>query len=192
MPGVTRSLRDGTGGAPPPDLPPYADWWWRAGFGTRRSLIAAAPDSDLAPGASLHHDCPLGEVLLHPDGAGLTVEVFGFEGSYFGIALTPPAEAASGLRRRHILRLDVALTGDLPQRVYARLNLRAAGHVTTALRELPDTGGPLRRAEFDIAAAGADTVRLDRFWVDLLFEAPRGARIHLAEAVLVRRPRADL
>ena len=189
MRGLSRSPRRGTADPPPADLPPYADWWWRADFGPPRSLAATGPDAPLSETAALHHDCPLGEVLVRPDGPRATVEVFGFRGTFLGLSIAPVA-ALEGLRRRHVLRVDLHLSGTAA--AFARLNLRAGDTVETQLRDLSAGGDGPRRAEFDLAAARADTARLDHLWIDLLFDAPRAARIVVADTVLVRRPRADL
>ena len=188
MRGFTRSSRRAAD-PPPADLPPYADWWWRADFGPARSLAATGPDTPLSETAVLHHDCPLGEVLVRPDGLRAAVEVFGFRGTFLGLSIAPVA-ALEGLRRRHVLRFDLHLQGAAA--AFARLNLRSGDAVETQLRDLPAGPDGPRRAEFDLAAAGADTLRLDHLWIDLLFDAPRGARIEVADAALIRRPRADL
>lgn len=189
MRGLTRSPRPAAD-PPPADLPPYADWWWRADFGPARSLAANGPDTPLSEAAGLHHDCPLGEVLAQTRGPRVTIEVFGFRGSFLGLSIAPP-DALDGLRRRHVLRFDAVLAGAAAP-AYARLNLRSGDAVETQLRDLgPREDGP-RRAEFDLAATRADTARLDHLWIDLLFDAPGGARIDVSEVTLVRRPRADL
>lgn len=190
MRGIPRGLRPGPGTLPPPDLPPYADWWWRAHFGRPRSVAARGPDTQLSDDAGLHHDCPLGEVLARPDGASVAIEVFGFRGTFLGLSVAP-ADAVRELRRRHVLRLDARIAG-AAMRTYARLNLRFGDAVETQLRELPGEGDGLRRAEFDIAATRTETHRLDHLWFDLLFDAPRGVRLAVCDVLLVRHPRADL
>lgn len=171
-------------------LPPYSDWSWRADFGAPRGFRAEARDSQLAGEITLHHDCPLGEVLVRAGGAEACVEVFGFRGTFLGLALSPP-EVTRDLKRRHVLRLDAGIVG-AKGHVFARLNLRMGATTSTQVREVPCGGLDALRAEFDLAAMDWGATAATHAWIDLLFEAPRGARIHVSDLRLFRYPRADL
>lgn len=181
-----------------PELPLGTDWTWRPD-GWRGPLpdpgeVIAGQASQLSDDLSLHHDCPLSEIAFRQlrnteshAPFGLALEVFGFRGSFLSLSLNLP-EAACDLTPRHVLRLDTVIEADRPLRAFARLNLKHSAGLAQQTSDLPQG----REAEFDLAYAGLGEARIERAWLDLIFNDVAMTRILLRDAVLGRRPRAGL
>ena len=60
------------------------------------------------------------------------------------------------------------------------------------MRELPADGQGEMIAEFDLAYTNINEKRVERAWVDLIFESPEMNLIVLRDLTLSRRPRAEL
>jgi len=183
-------------------LPLGTDWVWRPDPWTGRlsgpGLASVGSGSALGDSVHLFHDCPLAEIGLrqrrNPGERGLPafgveVEVFGFRGSFLSLALELPDAAAQGLRARHLIRLETLAECERPLGLFARLNLQQGPNVAPILRQVSVERGE-RVVEFDLAGTGA--ARVERLWLDLIFEAPAMNRITLRDVRLSRHPRAAL
>lgn len=196
------------GGAAAIARPMGADWAWRPApwrLPLPRPGLAEVPsNTPLGGEATLFHDCRVSEILLRqladPAGAngaaaapfGLRIEVFRFDGSFLSLALDLPEEGCRGLSLRHILTAELDLASEKPLEVFARLNIRHGPNTEQLVREMPSgTPGP-RRAEFDLAYSQVNEKRIERMWLDLIFEGPEMNQIDLADLTLTRRPRAEL
>lgn len=191
-------------GAGLPPLPLGTDWSWRAdawrGPLAKPGLIAASDRHRISDDLSLYHDCPMGEVVLRQsrntredDRApfGLMLEVFGFQGSFLSLATTLPPEAVKGLKSRHLVRVDLLVNSDRPLRAYARLNVKHGPNVAQLVSQVPAKGGAVV-VEFDLAHAKLDDTRIERAWLDLIFNDAAMTGIALRDLVVSRRPRAEL
>jgi hypothetical protein len=191
-------------GAGLPRQPLGTDWSWRAdawrGPLPLPGLIATSDRSRISDDLSLYHDCPLGEVAVRQarntgedDRApfGLGIEVFGFTGSFLSLATTLPPEAVQGLKSRHLLRLDAMIVAERPVRAYARLNVKHGPNVAQLVREIPALTGEVV-VEFDLAYAKIDDTRIEKAWLDLIFNDAAMNGISLRDLVVSRRPRAEL
>ena len=187
-----------------PRQPLGTDWTWRPdvwrGPLARPGTIAATDRTEISDDLVVYHDCPLGEIALRQrrngdpgDRApfGLSVDVFGFRGSFLSLSIRLPDDVARTLRTRHVLRLDAILGADRPVQGFARLNIRHGPNVAQMVSALP---GDRREAmvEFDLAYSGVDDSRIDRAWLDLILNEAAMTRIGLADVALSRRPRAEL
>jgi hypothetical protein len=184
------------------NLPLGTDWVWRPDPWTGRlpasGLASVAAGASLADGVHLFHDCPLAEIGLrqgrNPGGTrlpafGVEVEVFAFRGRFLSLALDLPPEAAQGLRPRHVIRLETVVDCERPLGLFARLNLQQGPNTVPVLRQVSVEQGE-RVVDFDLAPlAGA---RVDKLWLDLIFDAPSMNRIALRDLRLGRHPRAAL
>lgn len=122
---------------------------------------------------------------------GLHVEVLDFKGSFLSLVLDLPHAALIGLTRQHLVRLDTRVALDTPLRVFARLNVEHGPNTERIVRELPrDAAGA--QIEFDLAYSNLDEKRLQRAWIDLIFERPHMTGMTLRDVVLSRRLRAAL
>ena len=191
-------------GAGLPRLPPGTDWAWRAdawrGPLPLPGLIAGAERNRISDDLALYHDCPLGEVMVRQTRSsaaedrapfGLAVEVFGFSGSFLSLAASLPPDAVRGLMTRHLVRVDIVLAGDRPLRGFARLNVRHGPNTAQLVSALPAGGGETV-VEFDLAYAKIDETRIERAWLDLIFNDVAMTGIMLRDLVVSRRPRAEL
>jgi Family of unknown function (DUF6478) len=190
-------------GAGLPRAPLGTDWAWRpdawCGPLSAPGIVAADPRNPISGDLALYHDCPLGEVSVRQirnraeaDRApfGLAIEVFGFRGSFLSLAVTLPEAAIQGLRSRHLIRLDAVLEAERPQRAFARLNVKHGPNVAQLVQEFPAEGRD-KLAEFDLAYAKINETRIERAWLDIIFNDPAQTRIILRDVVLGRRPRAE-
>lgn len=191
-------------GAGLPRQPLGTDWTWRAdawrGPLPQPGLIATSDRSRISDDLSLYHDCPLGEVAVRQirntgedDRApfGLVIEVFGFQGSFLSLATALPPEAVQGLRSRHLVRVDAMIDAERPLRAYARLNVKHGPNVAQLVREMPALTGDVV-VDFDLAYAKIDDTRIERAWLDLIFNDAAMTGINLRDLVVSRRPRAEL
>ena len=189
-------------GAALPPAPLGTDWAWRPdawrGPLSQPGTIAAEKRTQIAEKLALYHDCPLGEIAIRhlrngreEDRApyGLAMEVFGFRGSFLSLAVNLPDEAVTGLKVRHLIRLDAVIEADRPLRAFARLNVKHGPNLAQLVSDLPGEGrGKL--AEFDLAYGRIDESRIERAWLDLIFNDAGQTRITLRDLVISRRPRA--
>ena len=180
------------------------DWAWRPmlwkgpipspGFS---SVPGRAPVCD---GATVFHDCRRSELTVRQirntreaDLApfGFRMDVFRFDGSFLSLVLDLPPEAAQGLKLRHLIRFDVIVEMEKPLEIFARLNIKHGPNVEQIVRELP-LGDEEVMVEFDLAYTKVNEKRVERLWVDLIFEGPEMNQIILRDVTLSRRPRAEL
>lgn len=182
--------------------PLHADWADRpslwAGPVEPSGRAAVPSDTRLGEAATLFHDCPLGELTYRqlrntgPEDTapfGLVVEVFDFEGSYLSIVLELPAPAMRDLGPEHVIGVALTLDTESPLEVFTRLNIRHGPDTEEIVRELPASRGGME-TEFDLGYAGLGGRRVERMWLDLIFEGPRMNRITVSDLTLWRRPRA--
>jgi len=102
-----------------------------------------------------------------------------------------PADATDGLTKRHLIRLDTIIELERPLDIFARLNIRHGPNTEQIVRELPMTS-PENTVEFDLAYASINEKRIERGWIDLIFENPAMSQVILRDVTLSRRPRAAL
>ncbi len=187
-----------------PRLPLGTDWAWRAdawrGPLPQPGGIAVAERTAISDDLALYHDCPLAEIAIRQqrnsgegDRApfGLAIEVFGFRGSFLSLATSLPPEAVQGLKSRHLIRLDALLDADRPLRGFARLNVKHGPNLAQLVSDLPAAGGA-SVVEFDLAYGKIDDTRIERAWLDLIFNDVGMTGITLRDLVVSRRPRAEL
>lgn len=191
-------------GAGLPRTPLGTDWVWRPdAWRGPLSVPGASADADrtqISDDLALYHDCPLREILIRQsrnateaDRApfGLAIEIFGFRGSFLSLATNLPDAVVQGLGTRHLIRMDAVIDADRPFKGFARLNVKHGPNLAQLVSGLPGDGrGKL--AEFDLAYAKIDETRIERVWLDLIFNDAAMTRITLRDMVLSRRPRADV
>ena len=190
------------------NLPGGTDWRWRPSFLSQRITPAgiAAPQSGehLGDEAAVWHDCPSQALILRQmpnrnaaDLApyGLQLETLGFCGSYLSVAINLPPSSLDGLTRSHIVRLDAEGGVERPMSIYARLNVGHGPNTDELLRHLGDLvpGVALSRViEFDLHYLEINEKRLERMWLDLIFEAPQMNSVRIRDLFFSRHLRADM
>lgn len=190
-------------GAGLPRAPLGTDWAWRPdawrGPLSVPGSVAADKRTQISEDLALYHDCPLGEIALRQlrNGLeterapfGLAMEVFGFRGTFLSLATNLPDDAVAGMKVRHLIRLDAVIDADRPLKAFARLNIKHGPNTAQLVQELPVEGrGKL--VEFDLAYAKIDEARIERAWLDLIFNDAAMNRITLRDVTISRRPRAE-
>lgn len=186
------------------ERPLHCDWAWRPSLW--RSAMHPIGASSVKTRSTftdeifLFHDCPLAEIAVRQtrntreeDFApfGLRMEVFAFEGTFLSLAIDLPPSAAEGLKRRHILRLNALVEAEQPLEIFARLNVRHGPNTEQIVRDLSLTPGE-SHVEFDLAHTKLNEKRVDKLWLDLIFENPQMNQITLRDITFTRRPRAEL
>jgi hypothetical protein len=183
--------------------PQDTDWAWRPDL-WRGSLpspgLSSVPSkSMLGDQVTLFHDCHWSELSLRQlrntrerDLApfGLRMDVFRFDGSYLSLAIDLPEDAARGLKRKHLLRLETIVEMEKPLEIFARLNIKHGPNTEQIVRELPLHEEDIM-VEFDLAYTKLNEKRVERLWVDLIFEGPQMNQVILRDLTFSRRPRAD-
>ncbi|TMV76374.1 hypothetical protein FGG78_28395 [Thioclava sp. BHET1] len=189
---------------PPLAPPPGADWIWRAGpwhgplaDPTRAGLRSG---TEICPGLSVFHDSSLEESTLRQlqmpterdlPPLALALDTLGFDGSFLSLVLDLPEDAIRGVERRHLIRLETVIeTEDAPE-IYARLNVQSGPNTEQLLRALPREEGR-RTVEFDLAYTELNEKRVERMWIDLIFDKVAMNRIVIRDMVFCRRPRTAL
>lgn len=183
--------------------PAQSDWahrpeLWRGPI-SPVGMAAVESRSRIGSTATLYHDCQISELTLRQvrntregDLApfGLRMDVFNFDGSFLSLVLDLPESAVDGLRKNHILRMDTEVETEKPLEIFARLNIKYGPNVEQVVRELPMDGSEMM-VEFDLAHTKISERRLERIWMDLIFEGPEMNEIILRDVTFSRRPRAD-
>ncbi|MDU8910716.1 DUF6478 family protein [Aestuariicoccus sp. MJ-SS9] len=184
--------------------PHDADWAWRpelwCGPLPVPGLSSVESKSMLGTEATLFHDCAHSELTLRQlrntreadlAAYGLRMDVFRFDGSYLSLAIDLPEEAAQGLRRKHLIRFDTIVEMEKPLEIFARLNIKHGPNTEQIVRELPLHEEDIC-VEFDLAYTKLNEKRVEKMWLDLIFEGPQMNQVILRDLTFSRRPRAEL
>jgi len=184
--------------------PGGTDWAWRPvpwrGSLSVPGLASVQNKAAICEGAVIFHDCRRSELTIRQirntrevDLApfGLRMDVFRFDGSFLSLAIDLPEEASQGLKLKHLIRVDASIEMEKPLEIFARLNIKHGPNVEQIVRELPLAEAEVM-VEFDLAYARVNEKRVERMWLDLIFEGPEMNQITLRDLTLSRRPRAEL
>lgn len=183
--------------------PHGTDWAWRPNLWRNPwpvpGMASAPSGTRLGDEIVLFHDCKHSELTLRQvrnrresDLApfGLRMDVFSFDGSFLSLALDLPDAAVDGLKRSHLIRVDTIVELEKPLEIFLRLNVRHGPNTEQIVRELP-LGEDMAMAEFDLAYSKLNEKRVERAWLDLIFENPKMSQVTVRDLTLGRRPRAE-
>ena len=184
--------------------PHNADWAWRPdlwrGALPVPGISSVATKSTLGDEITLFHDCDFSELTLRQvrnlreeDLApyGLRMDVFRFDGSFLSLVLDLPEAGVKGLKRNHLLRMDLIVETEKPLEIFARLNIRHGPNSEQIVRELPLDQKEIR-VEFDLAYSNLNEKRVEKAWIDLIFEGAEMNEIIIRDLTFSRRPRAQI
>ncbi|KPD13312.1 DUF6478 family protein [Phaeobacter sp. 11ANDIMAR09] len=184
--------------------PHGTDWSWRPelwrGPMPTPGLSSVPSKSKLGEEISLFHDCSISELTLRQlrnsreeDLApfGLRMDVFNFDGSFLSLVVDLPTDACTGLSRHHLMRIDSIIETEKPIEIFARLNIRHGPNTEQLVRELP-LGEKNVTVEFDLAYSDLNEKRIERIWLDLIFEAPDMNQVVLRDLTFARHRRANI
>jgi Family of unknown function (DUF6478) len=179
------------------------DWAWRPDLWRGQIPVpggASVPGkASVCEGATIFHDCRRSELTVRQirntreaDIApfGFRMDVFRFDGSFLSLVIDLPESGAQGLKLKHLIRLDVIVEMEQPLEIFARLNVKHGPNVEQIVRELPLNEEEVM-VEFDLAYTKINEKRVERMWVDLIFEGPEMNQIILRDVTFSRRPRAE-
>ena len=184
--------------------PHGTDWAWRPelfrGPLGRPGMAAVETRTMLGEQVTVFHDCARSELTLRQvrnlreeDLApfGLRMDVFRFDGSFLSLVVDLPEDAVKGLTRNHLLRLTTIVELEKPLEIFARLNVQHGPNTEQIVRELPLDQSEVM-VEFDMAYTNLNEKRVERAWIDLIFEGPEMNQVVLRDITLARLPRAAL
>ncbi len=184
--------------------PHGTDWSWRPelwrGPLDRPGLSSAPSKARLGQEVTLFHDCAYSELTLRQlrnqrqeDLApfGLRMDVFQFDGSFLSLVIDLPPEAAQGLTREHLLRVGTIVEMEKPLEIFARLNIKHGPNTEQIVRELPLHEEDIL-VEFDLAYSRLNEKRIEKIWLDLIFEAPDMNQVILRDLNFARYRRAAI
>lgn len=184
--------------------PMGSDWVWRHDLWRGAIPVPGASSvpsrAQICDGATVYHDCRRSELTVRQirntreaDLApfGLRMDVFRFDGTFLSLVLELPPEAAQGLKLKHLIRVDAVVEMEKPLEIFARLNIKYGPNVEQIVRELPLAAEEVM-VEFDLAYTRMNEKRVERLWVDLIFEGPEMNQVILRDVTFSRRPRAEI
>ncbi|MCT4553173.1 MAG: DUF6478 family protein [Pelagimonas sp.] len=184
--------------------PHDADWGWRpelwCGPLPVPGLSSVQTQSQLGSEATLFHDCAQSELTLRQirntreadlAAFGLRLDVFKFDGSYLSLAVDLPEKASHGLTRKHLIRIETIVEMEKPLEIFARLNIKHGPNTEQIVRELPLHEQDIV-VEFDLAYTKLNEKRIEKMWLDLIFEGPQMNQVILRDLTFSRRKRAEL
>ncbi|WP_300011174.1 DUF6478 family protein [uncultured Roseobacter sp.] len=184
--------------------PHNADWAWRPelwrGPLPIPGLSSVQNKSMLGDEVTLFHDCGRPEITLRQirntrqeDLApyGLRIDVFRFDGSFLSAVVDLPEGAVEGLKRTHILRVSSIIEMEKPIEIFVRLNIRHGPNTEQMVRELHIDGKDVEM-EFDLAYCNLNEKRIEKAWVDFIFEGPEMNQVTLRDLTFSRRQRAQV
>ncbi|MEM9552609.1 MAG: DUF6478 family protein, partial [Pseudomonadota bacterium] len=149
---------------------------------------------------TVFHDCKISELTLRQlrnaraeDLApyGLRMDVFKFDGSFLSLVVDLPEVALRGLTRSHLIRMGTIIELEKPLEIFARLNIKHGPNTEQIVREL-DLQQPEVAVEFDLAYTKMNEKRIERAWLDLIFEGPDMNQVILRDLTFARLPRAGI
>lgn len=184
--------------------PHDSDWTWRPeawrGPLPEPGVVAVDSGAQLGDEVTLFHDCKISELTLRQlrntreaDLApfGLRMDVFQFDGSYLSLAIDLPAPAVEGLTKAFLVRVECVVEMESPLEIFARLNIKSGPNTEKLVREVPLSSGE-RHVEFDLAYSKLNEKRIDKAWLDLIFEGPQMNQVVLRDLTFSRRLRAEI
>jgi hypothetical protein len=184
--------------------PHNADWAWRPklwrGPLSSPGMSSVQTKSTLGDETTLFHDCSLSEITLrqlrnrHEEDLapyGIRLDVFKFDGSFLSLVIDMPSGATNGLKRNHLLRMNCIVEMEKPLEIFARLNIKHGPNTEQIVRELPLHEVDVM-VEFDLAYSTINEKRVEKAWIDLIFEAPEMNQVILRDLTFTRRPRAAM
>ena len=180
------------------------DWAWRPelwrGPLPIPGISSVQTKSKLGDEVTLFHDCAHSELTLRQlrnlreaDLApyGLRMDVFKFDGSFLSLVVDLPKASIAGIRKDHVIRIDTIVEVEKGIEIFARLNIKHGPNTEQFVRELPLNEEKVM-VEFDLAYSNLNEKRVERAWLDLIFEGPEMNQVILRDLTFSRRLRASI
>jgi hypothetical protein len=87
--------------------------------------------------------------------------------------------------------MDTIVEMEKPLEIFARFNIKHGPNTEQIVRELPLHEEEIM-VEFDLAYSKLNEKRIEKAWVDLIFEGPEMNQVILRDVTFSRRPRAEM
>lgn len=184
--------------------PHGTDWSWRPelwrGPVPTPGVSSAPSKSKLGEEVTLFHDCSSSELTLRQlrnlreeDLApyGVRMDVFNFDGSFLSLVVDLPESATQGLTKSHLVRIATIVETEKPIEIFARLNIKHGPNTEQIVRELPLHEEDII-VEFDLAYTRINEKRIEKIWLDLIFEAPQMNQVTIRDLNFSRYRRAAI
>lgn len=168
-----------------------AEWHWSPPLWQSAMPSRQLTDNrtELDPAVTLFHDSPSAQITASSTQAPLTLTTVEFEGSFLSLVLDLPQRAVEDLRLHHVFTVDPQMTLSRPLEVFVRLNIKNGPNVEQLVREI---ASPVTPVEFDLFYSRLNEKRVEKAWVDMIFERPSDSIIALHGITISRRRRAEL
>lgn len=172
---------------------------WRGPLG-QKGIPAVQNKARLGDEITVYHDCEDSELTfrqLRNQKEGdiapfaLRLDVLGFDGNFLSIALDLPESACAGLKRVHIVQMNAVIDVETPIEIFARLNIKNGPNTTQEVKEISLDQNDVS-VEFDLAYTDLNEKRIEKIWLDLIFEEPEMNQIVIRDLTFTRYPRAEL
>lgn len=172
---------------------------WRGPLG-QKGMAAVESKTSLGDEVMIFHDCKISELTLRQvrnnreqDLApfGLRMDVFRFDGGFLSLVINAPQSACDGLQRRHIIRLSLVLEVEKTIEIFARLNVKHGPNTEQLVLEI-EQGADEVHLEFDLGYSELNEKRIERMWLDLIFESPEMNQVTIRDMTFCRFPRAEI
>ncbi|NSX54586.1 DUF6478 family protein [Parasulfitobacter algicola] len=184
--------------------PAHSDWVWRPEIWAVPLEIPGVVDTQnnakIGTQAQLFHDGTHGDLMLRQmrnnsrsDLApfSLKMDVFDTGGSYVSVVVDLPESALDGLTKNHIIRADIWAQIERPIGTSFRLNIQH-GPNSEQILNYAQFDQDHAVVEFDLAYAKIHEKRVEKIWIDLIFEKPWMTQIVLRDVTFSRQIRAEL
>jgi len=180
-----------------------ADWAWRPEVFFQKGCVAPQinPASGVGVGSniSLHHNASACSMILKQVTTlkstslapfDIALEVFDFDGSFLSLSLDLPETAMHSLSNQNIFEMEFRLTSEQQLPIFARINVKHGPNVEEQIKELSHQHENFT-VEFDLGYMDLNEHRLEKVWIDLIFDDAQMNRIVLHDLTVCRRLRAQ-
>lgn len=180
-----------------------ADWAWRPEVffhsGCVHTKINPTSGQELGSNLTLHHDAKNPEMIVRQTPTlrstnlapfDFVMEVYDFEGSFLSLAFDLPDQALDGLSNQNIFEMDLRLSTEHTLPIFARINVQHGPNVGEQIKEITELGTQFN-VEFDLGYMNLNENRLEKVWIDLIFDDAQMNKIVLHDVTICRRLRAQ-
>ena len=122
---------------------------------------------------------------------GVALELFQFDGSFLSLAIDLPDSLCGTFAKDKLIGLSGAIFAERATGFTVRLNIKH-GPNTEQLIQAHDLNWSNIGVEFDLEHLKINVNRVEKIWLDLVFETPNFNRISLTDLAFSKRPRGEI
>ena len=188
LPGINGELQRRLGGSKAYRHGSKMLWAWRPELWTLRCPTSSGP---VEPSGALIAQQFRNDISDGFAPYGVALELFQFEGSFLSLAIDLPDELYETFAKDELIGLSGAVFAERPTGFTVRLNIKH-GPNTDQLIQAHDLNHSETRAEFDLAHLNINVKRVEKIWLDLVFQTPNFNRISVTDLAFYKRPRGEI